>query len=68
MALIQMKCTALDLMGGSATLTPQANVIRENEFKGLISVTIAASTTMLANRTTWELNAFYDVEISKSYA
>jgi hypothetical protein len=67
MALLQMKCTALNIAAGTATLTPQANVIRENEFQGITSVTIAANANTL-RPITWELNAFYDVEINKAFS
>jgi hypothetical protein len=67
MALLQMKLTTLDIPGFTAVLTPQPNVIQENELRGVTSLTITATTVMLSNKTNWRLNAFYDVKISKSY-
>jgi hypothetical protein len=67
MALMQMKCTALDIVAGTATLSPQLGVLRENEFRGLTSLLVAAAPNTL-RPITWTLNAFYDVEISKAYS
>jgi hypothetical protein len=67
MALLQMKLTTLDPPGITAILTPQPNVVQENELRGVTSLTITATNIMLSNKTRWTLNAFYDVKIEKSY-
>ena len=66
MALLQMKCTALNIAAGTATLTPAPNVIQDYEMKGVTSVTVAANANTL-QPITWELNAFYDIKVEKSY-